>query len=78
MADDSLEKKYRRTASVICRQGIVPFPVNDTTIDIMKHVIGDNEDELDFIYAFRDKGSKTIEELKTSTRKRGSNGSEGV
>jgi len=66
MGEDTLEEKYRRAAAVICRQGMVPFPVNDTTISIMKHVIGDEEDELDFIAAFQDKGSKTMEELKAS------------
>lgn len=67
MPEETLEEKYRRAAGVICRQGMVPFPVNDTTISIMKHVIGSEEDELDFIGAFRDKGSKTMEELQASS-----------
>jgi len=67
MAEETLEEKYRRAAGVICRQGMIPFPVNDTTISIMKHVIGDEEDELDLIFAFRDKSSKTMEELKASS-----------
>jgi ferredoxin len=67
MAENSLEEKYRRVAGVICRQGMVPFPVNDTTLSIIKHVVGDEEDELDFIYAFRDKSSKTMEELQKSS-----------
>ena len=45
---------------------MVPFPVNDTTISILKHVVGDNEDELDFIYAFREKASQTMEQMKGS------------
>ncbi len=66
MVDQSLEEKYRRATGVICRQGIVPFPVNETTIDIIKEVVGNDEDELDFIYSFRDKPSKTMEQLKAS------------
>jgi ferredoxin len=66
MAGDSLQEKYRRAAEVVCRQGMIPFPVNDTIISILKHVVGDDENELDFIYAFRDKGSQTIEELEAS------------
>ena len=41
MAENSLEEKYRRAAGVVCRQGMVPFPVNDTTLSIIKHVVGD-------------------------------------
>ena len=47
MTNMSLGKKYKKAAGVICKQGMVPFPVNDTTISIMKHVVGDDEDELD-------------------------------
>lgn len=67
MSDVSSEEKYRRAASVICRQGIFPFPVNDTTISILKHVVEDSEEELDLIYAFRDKASQTMDELKKSS-----------
>ncbi len=63
MSGLSLEKKYERAAQVICRQGIVTFPVNETVISILKIVIGDDEEELDFIYAFREKASQTTEEL---------------
>ena len=67
MTNMSLGKKYKKAAGVICKQGMVPFPVNDTTISIMKHVVGDDEDELDFIHAFNDKASQTMEELKQSS-----------
>lgn len=67
MSEEALEEKYRRAAGVICKQGMLRFPVNDTTISIMKHVIGAEEEELDFIAVFRDKGSKTMEELKASS-----------
>jgi ferredoxin len=66
MTDISMQERYQRAAGVICKQGMVPFPVNDTTISILKLVVGDNEDELDFIYAFREKASHTMEQMKGS------------
>jgi Na+-translocating ferredoxin:NAD+ oxidoreductase RNF subunit RnfB len=68
MAGDSLEEKYELAAQVICKQGMVPFPVNDTTISILKHVIQDDEKELDFIEAFRKQASQTLEQLKASSK----------
>jgi ferredoxin len=68
MAEISLKEKYKRAAEVICKQGMFPFPVNDTTVSILKHVIEDNAEELDLIYAFRKRPSQTIEELKTSSQ----------
>jgi Pyruvate/2-oxoacid:ferredoxin oxidoreductase delta subunit len=67
MTGSSLEKKYEQAAQVICRQGSVPFPVNDTTISILKHVIEDDEEELEFINAFREQPSQTMEQLKESS-----------
>ncbi|MBL7225216.1 MAG: 4Fe-4S binding protein [Desulfobacteraceae bacterium] len=67
MADISLEEKYKSAAGVVCKQGMFPFPVNDTTISIMKHVVEDNADELDFICAFNQKSSQTLEELDSSS-----------
>lgn len=67
MAEVSLDQKYKQAVQVICNQGSVPFPVNDTTISILKHAIEDNEEELEFIYAFRQKASQTMEELRESS-----------
>jgi ferredoxin len=67
VTDAPLDEKYRQAASVVCKQGAVPFPVNDTTIAIIQNVIGDNEEELDFVTAFAKKPSQTMEELKEST-----------
>jgi Pyruvate/2-oxoacid:ferredoxin oxidoreductase delta subunit len=61
-----MEERYHRAASVICKQGMVPFPLNETTISILKSVVGDNKDELDFIYAFRENASQTMEQMKGS------------
>lgn len=65
---ESMDQKYIRAAEVVCRQGLVPFPVNDTTVTILKNVIEDDEEELDFICAFAEKPSQTLPELKESTR----------
>ena len=63
----SLQKKFQRATGVVCKQGLFPFPVNDTSISIIKHVVGENEDELDLIRAFQHKASQTLEELKASS-----------
>jgi len=67
MDNTGIEEKYKKAASVICKQGIIPFPVNELTVGIIKEVIEDNEEELDLIWAFRDKSSQTLEELVTSS-----------
>ena len=67
MSEVSLDQKYELAAQVICKQGTVPFPVNDTTISILKLVIEDNEEELDFIYTFSQNVSQTMEQLKKSS-----------
>ena len=67
MPEISLDKKYERATQVVCKQGIVPFPVSDTAISILKHVIEDDEEELDFICAFRQSASQTMEQMKESS-----------
>jgi ferredoxin len=64
---DSLQSKYEKAASVICRQGMVPFPVNETTLTILKYAVGDVEAELDLMAAFDKKASQTLAELKVSS-----------
>ena len=63
MTQISMDEKFRRAAQVICKQGMVQFPVSDTAIAIVKAVVGDNQEELDLIYAFRKKASQTTEQL---------------
>ncbi len=63
MTEVSMDEKFKRAAEVICKQGMVPFPVSETAIAIVAAVVGDNEAELDLIYAFRDKPSQTAEQL---------------
>ena len=67
MGESTLDRKYEQAASVICRQGMVPIPANETTIAILKLVIEDNEEELDFIQEFGEKASQTMDQLKASS-----------
>jgi ferredoxin len=67
MTDIKLEEKFKRAAGVICKQGMVQFPLSDTAIAIVKAVVGDHEEELDLIYAFREKPSQTMDQLMESS-----------
>ena len=62
-----MDEKFRKAAEVICRQGMVQFPVSDTAVEIVKAVVGDNAEELDLIYAFRDQPSQTLDQLVESS-----------
>jgi len=67
MSGITMEEKFKRAAGVICKQGVVPFPVSDTAIAIIAAVVGQNEAELDLIYAFDQKPSQTMEQLVKSS-----------
>ncbi|MGB5748249.1 MAG: 4Fe-4S binding protein [Desulfobacterales bacterium] len=62
-----MKEKFKRAAEVICRQGMVQFPVSDTAVAIVQAVVGENEEELDLIYSFRDKPSQTADQLVESS-----------
>ena len=67
MTEISMDAKFKKAAEVICRQGMVQFPVSDTAIAIVKAVVGESEEELDLIYAFREKPSQTADQLVESS-----------
>ena len=67
MTQLTVKEKYKRAAGVICKQGMVEFQLSDTAIAIVASVVGDNEDELDLIYAFREKPSQTVDQLVESS-----------
>ncbi len=67
MVQRSLSEKFKRATGVICRQGLFQFPVTDTAVTIIQRVVGNTEDELDLIYAFREKPSQTMEQLVDSS-----------
>ena len=60
------DEKYRKTAFIITKAGVLPTPVNKTLIEILKLLL--TEDELDFINAFKRKASQTMEQLKKSSK----------
>ena len=59
----TLQKKFKRAAGVICKQGVVQFSLSDTAIAIVARLVGNNEAALDLIYAFNEKPSQTIDQL---------------
>jgi Pyruvate/2-oxoacid:ferredoxin oxidoreductase delta subunit len=67
MAQTALESKFKRAAEVICKLGMVQFPVNDTAIAIIVAAVGKYEEELDLIYAFREQPSQTLDQLVVSS-----------
>ncbi len=60
------EAKYKKVASVVSSAGGTPIPVTDTLIELLKFVI--DEEDLDFIMAFRRKRSQTMEQLLQSSK----------
>ncbi len=67
MAQITMKDKIRRATGVICKQGMFQFPVSDTAIAIITCVVGDNDEELDLIYAFRKKPSQTMNQIEVSS-----------
>ncbi|MFW9820688.1 MAG: hypothetical protein ACFFE5_13850, partial [Candidatus Thorarchaeota archaeon] len=60
------ELKYKKAARAIVKVGFIPFPISDTMIQLLKKLI--NDEQLDFILAFKNKPSQTMEELKLSSK----------
>lgn len=60
-----MDEKYRKAGEIISKAGGTPLPVNDTLIKLLKFFI--MEDEVDFIAAFDEKKSQTLEQLKLSS-----------
>jgi Pyruvate/2-oxoacid:ferredoxin oxidoreductase delta subunit len=68
MESSTMADKLKRATEVVCKQGMVQFPVSTTAIAIIDRVVGDNEEELDLIYAFREKPSQTKDQLVQSSK----------
>jgi Pyruvate/2-oxoacid:ferredoxin oxidoreductase delta subunit len=62
-----MEGKAKQAAEVICKQGMIRFPVTDTAVAIVSAVAGGNETELDLIEAFRERPSQTVDQLIDTT-----------
>ncbi|TFF89429.1 MAG: 4Fe-4S dicluster domain-containing protein [Promethearchaeota archaeon] len=66
--DDKLYKEYKKAAKCITKAGMMPFPVNDTLIEILKFYL--DEDDLYFINkAFRTRSSVSMEQAKKKLKK---------
>jgi NAD-dependent dihydropyrimidine dehydrogenase PreA subunit len=61
----NIEEKYRKAGEIISGAGGTPLPVNDTLMKLLKFFI--MEDEVDFIHAFNEKKSQTMDQLKQSS-----------
>ena len=68
MENSIMADKLKKVTEVVCKQGMVQFPVSATAIAIIDRVVGDNEEELDLIYAFREKPSQTMDQLVQSSK----------
>ncbi len=60
------EQDYKKAAKAIISAGVLPIPINDTMIEILKIIIDPNE--LDLVLAFQRKKSQTMEQLLKSTK----------
>jgi hypothetical protein len=67
MSPIATQAKLESATAVICKQGMVQFSVSDTAIAIVAAIVGDNEDELDLIYAFRESPLKRWTQLVESS-----------
>jgi hypothetical protein len=66
MTDLTLEDKFKKATGVVCKQGMFPFPLSETAISIIKHVVAQEED-LDLICAFENASSQTMDQLKQTS-----------
>ena len=44
MENITMEDNLKRATEVVCKQGMVQFPVSDTAIAIIDRVVGDNQE----------------------------------
>ena len=58
---EKLAKKINKAAKIILSAGMMPFPPTDTFIEILKFYL--DEEDMDFIKAFKTKKSMTMEQL---------------
>lgn len=64
---DEMMKLYKKAANSIVKAGVLPFPITDTLIEIMKSYMDD--EEISFIaQAFKLKMSQTMDQLVKSTK----------
>jgi len=61
----NIDEKYKQVGHVISSAGGTPVPVNDTLVKLLKYFLG--EEDLDFVLAFREHKSQTLDQLKETT-----------
>ncbi len=60
-------EEYRKAAQIIVKSGMLPFPITDTLLEIMREIYTD--EEINFInVAFKRKVSQTMDELLKSSK----------
>ncbi len=57
------EAKYKEICQAILKVGGMPIPITDTFIEIIKMLLGDDEEEMDMILAFKRKASQSLDQL---------------
>lgn len=67
MAENPDKDLLIRATETVCRQGMIPFPLSDAAIQIIRMVVGDRPEELEIICAFKEKSSQTLEELSAAS-----------
>lgn len=63
--DKAIEQKYLTAGEIISKAGGTHIIVNDTLVKLLTYFI--KEDELDFIAAYKEQKSQTLDQLKIST-----------
>lgn len=63
--ETNISAKYEVAAEAISKAGGTPIPPNETLLKLLTYFI--NEDEVDFVSAFKDQRSQTLEQLKASS-----------
>ncbi|NHI92614.1 MAG: 4Fe-4S dicluster domain-containing protein [Candidatus Lokiarchaeota archaeon] len=61
--EEELLKKIKKAAKIIASTGMMPFVVSDTFIEIIKYIL--DEEDVEFVSAFKSKKSMTMDQLKT-------------
>ncbi len=65
-SNSDTDKKYKDAAKIIVKAGMMPFPITDTLIEILKFYLDD--EDLEFIKAFKFKQSMTMDQLKSKLK----------
>ena len=67
MNQGTREDLLKKATGIVCRQGMIPFPLSEAAIAIIDRVVGDNEPQLNLICAFENAASQTAEQLTESS-----------